>query len=76
MLEKPTYTDGLDDGCHSGKRKGFIRHVQKRYQTRVLIELQRLQQRKKANHISQQTALEQEVMKGIDTDALNSLAKQ
>ncbi|WP_145991695.1 MULTISPECIES: hypothetical protein [unclassified Shewanella] len=45
-------------------------------QTRIMLEQQRLQEQKKANNISQQHALEKEVMKGVDIDALKSLEKQ
>ncbi|ACJ27486.1 Conserved hypothetical protein [Shewanella piezotolerans WP3] len=66
------YAQGWSDGF----RQCETEQEAAQRQTRMLIEQQQLQEQKKANDINQQRALEREVMKGIDTDALKSLEKQ
>ena len=60
-------------GWSDGFRQCETEQESTQRQSRMMLEQQRLQEQKKANNINQQHALEQEVMKGVDIDALKSL---
>ena len=60
-------------GWSDGFRQCETEQESTQRQNRMMLEQQRLQEQKKANNINQQHALEQEVMKGVDIDALKSL---
>ncbi|GIU50163.1 MULTISPECIES: hypothetical protein [Shewanella] len=69
--EEADYAQGWSDGfrqCETEQES-----IQR--QVRMSIEQQKLQQQKKSNDLAAQHALEREVMKDVDTDALKSLEK-